>query len=106
MVYASYSNLMLIERGELNFMKSVAEVYLAERPAPSSTNSQEASHSVRSRYFLSVVLIAAMYLLSSWALADEPATPSFTLTTGFLFFWLAGGCITLIVLGFSAKKSS
>ena len=57
------------------------------------------------RYVAAAVLLAIVYFLSSLTPA-EPGLNSFQIAPSFIIFWLAGGGITLALLGVAARKGS
>jgi hypothetical protein len=56
------------------------------------------------RYLIVAVIIATIGLLASMMPEDANAL-AFQVGPGFLIFWLAGGCTTLILLSLAARKS-
>lgn len=57
------------------------------------------------RYLIVAVIIATIVLLAS-VMPEDASALSFQIGPGFLLLWLAGGCITLILLTLAARKST
>ncbi|MFT6274045.1 MAG: hypothetical protein ACJAZ0_000133 [Halioglobus sp.] len=55
------------------------------------------------RYLIVAVIIVTIGLLASMMPEDANAL-AFQVGPGFLIFWLAGGCTTLILLSLAARK--
>ena len=68
-------------------------------------NNPAKPRSVLMRYVAAGVLLAMVYFLSSHTPA-EAGLNSFQIAPSFIVFWLAGGGITLALLGVAARKNS
>ena len=102
MVYSSYPRINQPDREEVHAMKIAAETYSTENSGKAPSHNQVHNHAARNRYVVVAVLLALVYLLSSWSPA-ETETTSLHLGSGFLLFWIMGGVITLAIVMVFAK---
>lgn len=84
-------------------MKSATEHLGPAQTEHTPTDHQAYGRSSRIHYILIAVLFVVAYLISIW-LPAAPGTISLDFVSGLLFFWLAGGLITLGLLTFAAKR--
>ena len=80
-------------------MKSVTEDFHAEH---ASGDNEAHGRSNRIHYILIAVLFVVAYFVVSLLSATQ-GTVSFDLGSGFLYFWLGGGIVTLGLLTLAAK---
>jgi hypothetical protein len=83
-------------------MKSATEHFDSAHNDNTSDKNEAQGRSNRIHYILISVLIAVAYAVVSLLSASEGAV-SFELGSGFLFFWLGGGFVTLGLLTLAAK---
>jgi hypothetical protein len=83
-------------------MKSATERLGSSPSEHTPTDNHPDGRSSRIHYILVAVLFVLAYLVSNW-LAAAPGTVSIDFLSDLLFFWLAGGVITLGLLAFAAK---
>ncbi len=81
-------------------MKTTAEV-LSTR----SSEDETPESSGLARYLLAVILLAVVYIISSWTPAESETT-SLPILSAFLVFWIGGGITTLALLAMAARKNS
>ena len=86
-------------------MKTAIETLSTNETEHTLQNTPAKSRSALMRYVAAAVLLAIVYFLSNLTPA-EPGVNSFQIAPSFILFWLAGGGITLALLGFAAKKNS
>lgn len=86
-------------------MKTAIEALSTSQTEQALQNSPAKPRSGLMRYVAAGVLLAIVYFLSNLAPA-EPGVNSFQIAPSFILFWLAGGGITLALLGFAARKNS
>lgn len=84
-------------------MKSTAEHFGSPDTGHTSSGNQTHGRSNRIHYLLVAVLLVVAYLIVS-LLFNAPGTLSFDIGSGFLYFWLGGGLITLGLLTLAAKR--
>ena len=84
-------------------MKSATEHFgSAHAEHTPSASPAHGSRSNRIHYIMVAVLLVAAYVIAS-ILSTASGTASFDIGSGFLFFWLGGGLITLGLLTLAAK---
>jgi len=101
-VYALYLSWILGSQGRVKFMKSVVEGISTKHSTLTTPDNQAHGRSSRIHYILVAVLLGLVFLISS-GFPTAPDTVSFSIGSGFLFFWLGGGLITLALLTKAAK---
>ncbi|MEH6571420.1 MAG: hypothetical protein V7709_20220, partial [Halioglobus sp.] len=79
-------------------MKTAIETLSTDKTEHTLQNSPAKPRSVLMRYVAAAVLLAIVYFLSSLTPA-EGGVNSFQIAPSFILFWLAGGGITLALLG-------
>ena len=84
-------------------MKAATGSFGIEHVEKAVEESQDKSQSGLARYALVAALVTVMFLLSSWNPSAD-ATSGFHLGSGFVWFWLVGGFITLSLLFMAAKR--
>jgi esterase/lipase superfamily enzyme len=103
MVYASFPNIARSDKEEVDLMKITADSFSTQHSEHAPDHHQAQKHAARTRYILVAVLLAIVYMLSSWTPADSNLLTSH-IGSGFVVFWLAGGGITLGLLALAARK--
>ncbi len=83
-------------------MKSATENIGSAHTEHTPSDNQAHDRSSRTHYILVAVLLVVAYFIAS-SLSTTPGTISFDIGSGFLFFWLGGGLVTLGLLTLSAK---
>ncbi len=83
-------------------MKSATENFGSAHAENAPLDNQAHGRSNRIHYILVALLLVVAYLIASF-LPTAPGTVSFDIGSGFLFFWLGGGLITLALLTLAAK---
>jgi hypothetical protein len=84
-------------------MKAATGSFRIEPAEQTPADNHEKGESGLMRYALVVILVAIMFLLSSWN--PDDVTSSVHLGSGFVWFWLIGGLTTLFLIFIAAKKS-
>ena len=84
-------------------MKSATPHFGAVHTENTPSDNPLQGRSSRIHYILVAVLLVVAYLIGSM-LFSAPGTASLNIGSGFLFFWLGGGLITLGLLTLSAKQ--
>ena len=85
-------------------MKAATETFNTEDSKPASQSAKKHSKSTRNQYFLVVALLATAYLFTIWASSTPSTTADTHAGLNFVFFWLGGGLVTLVLLALAAKR--
>lgn len=80
-----------------------AEAIGTQAPQNTDPSNQVQKHSASARYALAIVLMLIVYFVSGWNSAESESV-SLSVAPSFLWFWLAGGSLTLGILARAAKK--
>jgi hypothetical protein len=83
-------------------MKSATEHLESSHREHTPRDNHTDGGSSRIHYILVAILFVLAYLVSNWS-ASAPGSVSVDFMSDLLFFWLAGGLITLGLLAFAAK---
>ena len=84
-------------------MKSATQHIGSVHTEQAPSDEQAHGGSNRVHYVLVAVLLVVAYLIGSM-LFSAPGTASLNIGSGFLFFWLCGGLVTLGLLTRAAKQ--
>lgn len=82
-------------------MKTAADNFSATQSETNQSNTALRWEGLR--YVIVAVIIATIGLLAS-LMPEDASALAFQVGPGFLLFWLAGGCTTLILLTRAARK--
>jgi hypothetical protein len=102
MVYASYPSLPLRGKERVQNMKPATEHFHSAHAKHTPADNEAHGRSNRLHYILVAVLLVVAYFVVN-LLSTTPGTVSFDIGSGFLFFWLGGGLVTLGLLTLAAK---
>ena len=84
-------------------MKPASDLFNPEHTGNYSTDSQKSS-STHGHYIGVTALLAIVCMLTAWLGFAPDTLTSSPAWSGFAYFWLAGGLVTLFLLALAAKR--